>query len=117
MFLDIWEIVDCGCIVRFCLCVILWERGGFFRKVISDFNLLFVYKRMSLRIIELSAYMYYFYEFFRGYFKWEVRCLLLCKVLSFLDKKFVFLFFYLCLYFIYIYGEKENILCRSIFEW
>lgn len=72
---------------------------------------------MSLGTIELNAHMYYLHEFPRGHFKQEARCLLLCKAPSFLDKKSVLVFLYLCLYFIYIHSEEENILGRSIPGW
>lgn len=85
------------------------------RKVDPDANLSLVHNRMSLGTIELNAHMYCLHEFPRGHFKQEARCLLLCKALSFLDKKSVPVFLYLCLYFIYIHREEENISDRSIF--
>ena len=68
---------------------------------------------MSLRTIKLNALTHHLHEFSRKHFKQEAKCLLLCKALSFLDKK-ICSRIYLCLYFIYTHGEEQNILGRSL---
>lgn len=104
------------CSARPCTYVTLQESGGSLRKATPDTNLSLVHNRMSLGTIELNAHTYRLHEFPRGHFKQEARCLLLCKALSFLGKKSVPVFLYLCLYFIYIHRVEKNILGRSIPE-
>lgn len=86
------------------------------RKSAPDVNLSLASNRMSVRTIQLKAHVHGFPEFPRKHFKQEAKRLLLCKTPSFLDKKSVPRFLYLCLYFAYIHREEENIFTRSIPE-